>query len=101
MLVVLSDLHLTDGTSGETISSGAFEVFAERLQDMALAASLRVDGSYRPLEQLDVLLLGDVLDVIRSTRWLARKDVRPWTDSTRPEYLDMVNQVTAGILRQN
>jgi UDP-2,3-diacylglucosamine pyrophosphatase LpxH len=101
MLVVLSDLHLTDGTSGETISSGAFEVFAERLEDLACAASHRVDGSYRPIEQFDVLLLGDVLDVIRSTRWLARKDVRPWSDPARPEYLDMVNQITAGILKQN
>ncbi|MGC3969296.1 MAG: hypothetical protein QM775_18635 [Pirellulales bacterium] len=101
MLVVLSDLHLTDGTSGETISSGAFEVFAERLQDLACAASHRADGSYRPIEQFDVLLLGDVLDVIRSTRWLARKDVRPWSDPKRPEYLDMVSQITAGILKQN
>jgi UDP-2,3-diacylglucosamine pyrophosphatase LpxH len=101
MLVVLSDLHLTDGTSGETISSGAFEVFAERLEDLACAASHRVDGSYRPIEQFDVLLLGDVLDVIRSTRWLARKDVRPWSDPARPEYLDMVSQITAGILKQN
>ena len=57
MLVIISDLHLTDGTSGATISAGAFEVFAERLQDLACAASYRADGSYRPIEQLDVLLL--------------------------------------------
>ena len=101
MLVIISDLHLTDGTSGATISAGAFEVFAERLQDLACAASHRADGSYRPIEQLDVLLLGDVLDVIRSTRWLKNKDVRPWTDPTRPDFIELVSQITAGILKQN
>jgi len=101
MLVIISDLHLTDGTSGATISSGAFEVFAERLQDLACAASYRVDGSYRPVEEVDVLLLGDVLDVIRSTRWLTRKEVRPWTDAKRPEFVEMVTQITGGILKQN
>lgn len=101
MLVVISDLHLTDGTSGATISSGAFDLFAEQLQDLALAASQRVDGTYRPLERIDMLLLGDVLDVIRSTRWLTQKTVRPWTDSNRPEFVDMVTQITTNILRQN
>lgn len=101
MLVVISDLHLTDGTSGATISPGAFEIFAEQLQDLACSASQRVDGSYKPLDRIDVLLLGDVLDVIRSTRWLQRSDVRPWGDPNRPEYVDMVSQITAGILRQN
>jgi len=28
MLVIISDLHLTDGTSGETIAAGAFQIFA-------------------------------------------------------------------------
>jgi len=101
MLVIISDLHLTDGTSGATISPGAFEIFAEELQAMACAASNRVDGTYAPVERIDVLLLGDVLDVIRSTRWLTRDDVRPWTDSQRPEFVEMVTQITAGILRQN
>lgn len=101
MLVVISDLHLTDGTSGATISSGAFELFAEQLQDLAEAASQRVDGAYRPVERIDLLLLGDVLDVIRSTRWLTQKTVRPWTDSNRPEFVDMVTQITTNILRQN
>jgi len=101
MLVVISDLHLTDGTSGAMISPGAFEMFAEEVQDLAAGASWRVDGSYRPVERIDVLLLGDVLDVIRSSRWLTKKDVRPWTDSSRPEFVEMVTQITTGILRQN
>ena len=101
MLVIISDLHLTDGTSGATISSGAFDIFAEQLQDLAMSASWRVDGSYRPIERIDLVLLGDVLDVIRSTRWIMRNNVRPWTEPDRPEFVDMVTQITTGILRQN
>ena len=67
MLVIISDLHLTDGTGAATISPGAFDIFAEQLHDLAASASWRVDGSYRPLERIDLVLLGDVLDVIRSS----------------------------------
>ena len=66
MLVIISDLHLTDGTSGSTISPGAFQLLGERLTDLAIGASQRRDGTYRPIERVDLLLLGDVFDVIRS-----------------------------------
>lgn len=46
MLVVVSDLHLTDGTTGETLSPGVFSIFAQRMRDMAAAAGWRADGSY-------------------------------------------------------
>ncbi len=63
MLVICSDLHLTDGTLNRSLSPDAFSILVERLQDMAAAASWRADGSYHPIEQLDVVLLGDVFDV--------------------------------------
>lgn len=100
MLVIISDLHLTDGTSGETIAPGAFQIFAERLQDLAVGASCRADGNYRPIERLDLVLLGDVLDVIRSTRWSAGK-VRPWDDPAGAPFVDTVGTITADILRRN
>ena len=100
MLVIISDLHLTDGTSGSTISPGAFDLFAGELRDMAEAASWRVGGRYRPVERVDLLLLGDVLDVIRSTRWAETK-VRPWDDAQNPELIEMVTDITREILRNN
>lgn len=100
MLVIISDLHLTDGTSGATIAPGAFQIFAERLQDLAVGASCRADGNYRPIERLDLLLLGDVLDVIRSSRWAAGV-ARPWDDPWDPRFIDTVNRITADILRRN
>ena len=34
-VVFISDIHLTDVTSGETINSGAFKKFVLALEDMA------------------------------------------------------------------
>jgi len=100
MLVIISDLHLTDGTSGSTISPGAFQLLAERLADLGLSASRRRDGSYRPIERVDLLLLGDVLDIIRSSQWLQNR-VRPWSDAKSPEFFETVSRITGDILRNN
>ena len=70
MLVFISDIHLTDGTSGETIEPGAFKKFADALEDMAASAEAK---------KIEVVLLGDILDVIRSDYWL-NSDIRPWSD---------------------
>ena len=69
MLVIVSDLHLTDGSSGETIQAGAFRGFRESLEEMARDASWRKDGTYLPVKTIDLVLLGDVFDLLRSTQW--------------------------------
>jgi UDP-2,3-diacylglucosamine pyrophosphatase LpxH len=70
MLAFISDIHLTDGTSGETIHSGAFRKFALYLKDMVETAEAK---------ELEIVLLGDIFDVIRSNYWL-RSGIRPWSD---------------------
>lgn len=100
MLVIISDLHLTDGTSGETIRQSAFGAFRERLRDMAYDASWRADGKYRPLEEIDVVLLGDILDLIRSTKWLAGS-VRPWSNPQIQECIDKITEINSAILEHN
>lgn len=71
MLVFFSDVHLTDGSSGETISAEAFDHFADQVADLA---------HRREARQVRLVLLGDGLDAIRSTRWLMCPDTcRPWT----------------------
>ncbi len=100
MLVIISDLHLTDGTSGSTISPGAFQLLGERLADLGFSASRRRDGSYRPIQRVDLVLLGDVADIIRSTQWL-QSSVRPWDDPKSPELFEKVSQITGSILRHN
>lgn len=69
MLVIASDIHLTDGTSGKTINSGAFQKFALYLKDMVQTAKA---------SQVEIVLLGDIIDLIRSDYWL-RSDIRPWS----------------------
>ena len=100
MLVVISDIHLTDGTGGSTVSPGAFIVFAERLRDLAFSASWRANGQYRPLERIDLLLLGDVLDIIRSSRWID-EGVRPWHDWTSADFSAVTHRITADLLEHN
>lgn len=100
MLVVISDLHLTDGTVGQSIPAGAFQIFAHRLRDMAVSASYRGGGGYRPIERIDVLLLGDVLDVIRSARWLGG-DARPWDNPQSQAVAAMTARIVGDILTAN
>jgi len=71
MLVIISDIHLTDGTSGETIHSGAFRKFTLYLKDMAETAKAK---------ELEIVLLGDIFDLIRSDYWL-KSGIRPWSDA--------------------
>ena len=100
MLVIISDLHLTDGSSGASIPGGAFQIFAERLRDLAIGGSFRADGGYRPIEGIDLLLLGDIIDVIRSTKWLSA-DARPWSNLQAPALPQLVSQITADVLDHN
>jgi hypothetical protein len=102
MLVIISDLHLTDGTSGETIRPGAFRAFRESLRELAFDASWRSDKRYVPIDGIDLVLLGDILDVIRSTRWCgAPARVRPWGDQNDPRFSDLVSRITEGVIRNN
>jgi len=105
MLVIISDLHLSDGTTGDSIGVEAFRSFRQRLRDLAYDASWRRDNSYRPVEEIDLVLLGDVLDVIRSTGWLAEDGagsaLKPWSDSRSKPFIDRVGAITAAVLKYN
>jgi len=106
MLVIISDLHLGDGTCGKSISQSAFRLFASRLEELAYSASWRDDGIYQPLKEINILLLGDILDPLHSTRWLevphgGQGYVRPWTDHNDPAFAEMLGKITRDILRNN
>lgn len=100
MLVFISDLHLTDGTNGSSTHANAFHIFAERLRYLATRASYRSDGSYRPIDRIDLVLLGDTLDLMRSPRWL-RRDVRPWSDSSASELTQTLTAIIDDVLAAN
>jgi hypothetical protein len=102
MLIIASDLHLTDGTSGETIEQGAFFLLRERLFSLAYDASWRAPNVYIPIDRIDLVLLGDILDVIRSSYWCsAPPHVRPWGNPADPDFITAVETVNRGILSHN
>ncbi|MCX6065633.1 MAG: hypothetical protein NT121_07750 [Chloroflexi bacterium] len=100
MLIFASDIHLVDGTCAKSISPNAFTLFSERVRELAFHSSFRRDGHYDPVKQIDLVLMGDILDPLHSTLWLDG-NVRPWTDSSRPEFAAKLLQVTRAILREN
>jgi hypothetical protein len=100
MLVILSDLHLNDGTCGAVLPPGTMDLLSERLCDLAWRGSWRADGSYQPVDRIDLVLLGDVLDITGSQRWLAG-DARPWGDVQSHAVSDTVASVVDEILRKN
>ncbi|NCP86108.1 hypothetical protein GW829_01905 [bacterium] len=106
MLIIISDLHLGDGTCGKSISPGAFYLFADRLREAAYHTSWRADNVYRPIESIDLVLMGDILDPQHSALWLdttpgAPDYIRPWSDPQNPRYAKKLAQVTHAILDHN
>jgi hypothetical protein len=106
MLIIISDIHLGDGTCGNSISAFAFRLFADRLRELAFNASWRADGKYHPIKEINILMLGDILDPLHSTFWLEKGlgepgYVRPWTDYTTPEYATTLRTITRNILKNN
>ncbi len=106
MLVVVSDLHLGDGSTASSISANAFHLFAYRLRETAYFASIRKNGTYKPIESLDLLLMGDILDPLHSTLWLDTEPTavgytRPWTSFTNPLFSSKIAQTTQAIIDGN
>jgi|GEM_PF-481782 len=72
MLVTISDIHFVDGTAGEhNLPFSAFEsVFLSDILSLA---------EEKEAKEIIILLLGDVVDLIRSTKWLdLDRKSRPW-----------------------
>ena len=106
MLVISSDIHLGDGTTANSISPTAFDLFSNRLRETTYYASFRGDGMYRPIENLDLLLMGDILDPLHSTLWLdtapgALNYTRPWTDIRSPSFAATLAETTKAIIAVN
>ncbi len=107
MLAIISDLHLTDKTSGEIISDSAFRLFRNRLSDMAYDASWHCDAEgaepyYKPIERMDIILLGDILDMIRSEKWIGQPDDNmPWSKKKTDAFYTLADNIVDDILLKN
>ncbi len=82
MLIVFSDVHLTDESTARNVHATAFERLGEEIKDAAEQKAAR---------ELHVVLLGDILDFVRTGWWLERQDAgkrsaadRPWNGTLDP-----------------
>lgn len=106
MLVIASDIHLFDETVGVLVSDKTFSLFASRLRELAYQASWRAGGNYQPISTVNILLLGDILDPLQSTRWLQTDPgqpgyIRPWHDPHSPLFIQKIAEITHAILEKN
>ena len=78
MLVLVSDLHITDRTTANNVNPEAFDLLGAEILDAA---------GRRGAQEVHLVLLGDILDLVRSDYWL-RRDLpmsqRPWGGTLDP-----------------
>jgi UDP-2,3-diacylglucosamine pyrophosphatase LpxH len=80
MLAIISDLHFCDGTAtNKNVRPEAFEIALRDLYDQAGSLADK-NGS----ANLDLVMLGDVFDLLRTTRWFEDKDGTEVTVGGRP-----------------
>ena len=78
MMVLVSDLHLTDERTAQNVNPEAFKLFAGEV-----AATARKRGA----KETVLVLLGDTMDLVRSDFWLRQlipPDERPWGGDLDP-----------------
>ncbi|MEO7475669.1 MAG: hypothetical protein ABIY46_10095, partial [Gemmatimonadales bacterium] len=72
MLVLVSDLHLTDQSTANNVNAEAFELLGSDILEVA---------GRRGARDIHLVLLGDILDLVRSDYWHRRSipmGQRPW-----------------------
>lgn len=80
MLVVTANWGIGDGTLGAGPEGARGREFAIAVQRAAARAGFRPDGSYQPIQRVDVVFAGDTFDWMVSRRW--GDAVRPWDAGT-------------------
>ncbi len=101
MLVLISDLHLTDETTANNVNPEAFELLGSDILEVAARRGAR---------EIHLVLLGDILDLVRTDYWhrtpvpMARRpwggtlDRRTGMNADRNATRDQFHAVLAGIL---
>ena len=92
LCVCLSDLHLTDGTVGfQNLGIDIWESFYDSL--------LLRCKSYH-IAELQIIMDGDVVDMIRSSRWAeSEPPIYPWEREREAEFSAVLNQIIQEIAR--
>lgn len=76
MLVCSANWLLPDGSLSQPPAASAVTAVVQTIGALAGRAGFRQDGRYQPVKRVDLVLAGDMLDTLSSTRWLG--PLRPW-----------------------
>ncbi|MBV6517460.1 MAG: hypothetical protein DCC43_11320 [Candidatus Brocadia sp.] len=89
--VFFSDVHLSDTTTGDhNITAGTLEGFWSDIQgDVDNAGGTK---------KLEIIILGDFIDVIRSTQWTG--DMQPWSEASKKKK-ERVDEVLSKVIKKN
>lgn len=69
MLIVVSDLHFTDGTATNNLSPRAFKHFLDFIKR----------GMRKNTEEIIIVFAGDTFDLLRTDYWMTVEDKeKPW-----------------------
>jgi UDP-2,3-diacylglucosamine pyrophosphatase LpxH len=75
MLILLSDLHLTDETTANNIDPSSLELLCDHATRSAKKAGV---------EKVELVLLGDCFDLVRTSHWVSvSRDERPWNSADK------------------
>lgn len=73
MLVIFSDIHITDESTAVNVVPEAYEILFEEIKDNA---------NYKKAKEVRIVLLGDIIDLVRTDYWLKLPlNERPWNGS--------------------
>lgn len=95
MLVITAKWGIGDGTVHAGPRAAAVETFFAELRRAVWRAGFRRDGSYRPVEHVQLVFAGDTLDGLCSRAW--SDNVRPWHGGRRAALVR--DAVAAGVAR--
>jgi UDP-2,3-diacylglucosamine pyrophosphatase LpxH len=98
MLILVSDLHLSDGTTSNNVNAEAFRILHKEIE---------VAASENEAEEVHLVLLGDIFDLVRTSHWTAKvkPEEHPWngefnqdtftfeTSSAEKEYCKVLNDI--------
>ena len=111
MLAIISDLHFCDGTATEkNVTPSAFALALDEVYDQARSIAQK-----RGEADLDLVLLGDVFDLLRTERWFEDRGgapvplaERPWGSADAldgaapsPAVIERARGILAEIVEQN
>lgn len=97
MLIFISDLHFTDSTTGpHNVSARMMEDFARIVRRLKRHFEKWRGSAGR---EAQLVVLGDFVDVLRTTYWLNRRQ-RPW-DPYSPQQRELVARIVKRVVRAN